>query len=135
MALQKVIPDTLPAPKVTSSKMSMGQFIGTLFQYRDLAHLAHLKTSSYAQHMALNEFYDGLLDQIDTLTETAQADSLLDITIPASSSTMSTPNIAAEVLSFIAQNRSIFPDSYQQQIIDNIVELAKRTTYKITKLG
>lgn len=44
----------------------------TLFQVRDQAHFLHLKTTSYAEHKALNEFYDGWLDLADSFVETYQ---------------------------------------------------------------
>ena len=34
------------------------------------AHLAHLNTSSYAEHMALGEFYEDVREKMDTLIET-----------------------------------------------------------------
>ena len=46
--------------------------ISTMFLSRDVAHREHLKTSSYAQHMALGDFYDGVIDLADSLAETYQ---------------------------------------------------------------
>ena len=34
------------------------------------AHLAHLNTSSYAEHIALGEFYEDVREKMDTLIET-----------------------------------------------------------------
>jgi RNA binding exosome subunit len=48
------------------------QFVSMALLGRDLAHLAHWKTKSYAEHKALNEFYDGLLDLIDGFVEQYQ---------------------------------------------------------------
>ena len=48
------------------------QFIAVLFLARDMAHKAHLTTDSYAQHMALGEFYGALPDLADSLAETWQ---------------------------------------------------------------
>ncbi|MBP7006937.1 MAG: hypothetical protein KBB16_02660 [Candidatus Pacebacteria bacterium] len=104
-------------------------FIGTLFQFRDRIHLAHLSTTSYASHGALNELYEGLLDQIDALAESAQAEGLLKITIPQSDP--SDESVAQELLDFVRTNRYIFPYSYQNQIIDNIEELGCKTVYKV----
>lgn len=115
---------TQPSPAIT-----IPVFIGTLFQFRDRIHLAHLSTTSYASHIALNDLYEGLLDQIDTLTETAQAEGLLKITIPQSDP--SNENVAQELLDFVRTNRHVFPYSYQSQIIDNIEEIASRCCYKI----
>jgi hypothetical protein len=39
-------------------KIDAQEFVGALFSARDYAHSAHLNTDSFAQHMALNAFYD-----------------------------------------------------------------------------
>lgn len=39
---------------------------------RNAAHLAHWRTKSFSEHMALNEFYDGVLDVLDKLVEAYQ---------------------------------------------------------------
>ena len=54
------------------SKSTPEAFIARLFQSRDIAHLAHLSTKSYAEHMALTSDYDGLLDFIDGFVEAYQ---------------------------------------------------------------
>ena len=47
-------------------------FVGMLFLARDVAHSAHLNTRSYAKHIALNEFYDGVIDLADKFAEACQ---------------------------------------------------------------
>lgn len=49
--------------------MAPGKFIGTLFQSRDSMHIAHLQTTSYAEHKALGMYYDKILDLTDSFTE------------------------------------------------------------------
>jgi hypothetical protein len=63
----------------------VGVIIGTLFLARDLAHIGHLKTHSYAQHKALDDFYNGIIDLADTLTEAYQGRyrRLIDIQLSA----------------------------------------------------
>lgn len=113
----------------SSQTITIPTFIGTLFQFRDRIHLAHLATGSYAVHSALNDLYEGLLDQIDALAESAQAEGLLKITIPQSDP--SDESVAQELVDFVRTNRYIFPYSYQSQIIDNIEELGTKTIYKL----
>ena len=48
------------------------EFVGMVLQDRDLAHIAHWKTKSYAEHKALNEFYDAILDLVDGFVEQYQ---------------------------------------------------------------
>lgn len=40
-----------------------------VFKDADAAHKAHLYSQSYAEHMALGEFYEGARDAVDTLVE------------------------------------------------------------------
>jgi hypothetical protein len=54
------------------SASDIQSLISKLFEARDFAHGAHLRTNSYAQHKALNSFYDDLLDLTDTFVETYQ---------------------------------------------------------------
>lgn len=52
--------------------MSCADFVGTLFLARDVAHSVHLNTRSLAKHMALNEFYDTIVDLADKFAEAYQ---------------------------------------------------------------
>ena len=46
--------------------------ISHVFQARDFAHITHLTTRSYAQHMALGAFYDNVVEDIDSIAEAFQ---------------------------------------------------------------
>ena len=52
--------------------MKCADFVGMMFLARDVAHSAHLNTRSYAKHVALNEFYDGIIDLADKFAEAYQ---------------------------------------------------------------
>ena len=52
--------------------MSANEMICRLFQARTAAHMAHFQTRSYAQHVALNEFYDGIVEAADSFAENYQ---------------------------------------------------------------
>jgi hypothetical protein len=45
------------------------ELIGLLFHSRDAMHLAHLNTTSFAEHKALGGYYDDILDLTDKFTE------------------------------------------------------------------
>lgn len=47
-------------------------FIGTLMQSRNQAHIYHLQTTSFAQHTALQLYYEGIIPLIDGLVESYQ---------------------------------------------------------------
>ena len=50
----------------------MGEFILTLLHAATNTHILHLQTKSFAEHMALNEFYQALPDLVDAVVEAAQ---------------------------------------------------------------
>lgn len=49
--------------------MSCPQFVATSLALRTATHLAHLSSRSYAEHVALGDFYDGLVPLVDTYAE------------------------------------------------------------------
>ena len=52
--------------------MTCADFVGMLFLARDVTHSAHLNTRSYAKHVALNGFYDEIIDLADKFAEAYQ---------------------------------------------------------------
>ena len=50
----------------------MENLIATLFLARELAHREHLRTRSYAAHIALSDFYEGIIDRADAIAEAYQ---------------------------------------------------------------
>lgn len=52
--------------------MLIGRLIAIMFLSRDVAHREHLRTQSYAQHMALGSFYEGIIDRADAIAEAYQ---------------------------------------------------------------
>lgn len=52
--------------------MKIGELILRLFHTRTCAHVLHLKTRSYAAHVALGEFYDAIVGQADSIAELYQ---------------------------------------------------------------
>ena len=62
------------------------ELISRVFYARNLAHFAHWRAKgegSFAKHMALGEFYDGVIDAIDPLVEAYQGAYDLIGNIPA----------------------------------------------------
>lgn len=48
----------------------MNEIIAQLFAARNVAHALHLSTRSFAQHLALDDLYHGLVEKADELAET-----------------------------------------------------------------
>lgn len=49
--------------------MTIEELINRVFSTRDAVHLTHWTTKSYAEHQALGEFYEEVIDRLDTLVE------------------------------------------------------------------
>ena len=50
--------------------MCVSKFIMTLMNSRNQAHAFHLNTTSYAQHKALQKYYEGIVPLLDSYAET-----------------------------------------------------------------
>lgn len=113
-----------------------GQIISILFLSRDLAHKEHLKTTSYAQHMALGSFYDDVIDMADKLAETYQGRNGIIKEIPTIT-LKGGKNIADKLkmmMDMIEKARYSYiskDDTPIQNIIDEIVGLYLSTLYKL----
>jgi hypothetical protein len=110
-------------------------FLGQLFQSRDIIHLTHLQTVNYAEHKALNSYYDGILDLTDSLTETyfGTVGKRLNIKIPASEYMNSRTHLTY-MKDYVMKHRGVFgaENTHIQNIIDEIVALITQTLYLLT---
>ena len=109
--------------------------LAQLFQSRDIMHLAHLQTTSYATHKALQEYYEGILDLTDNLHETyiGTLGKRVNIKIPASE--YINPESHLKYLKdYIMQHRGVFgkDNTHLQNIIDEIISLIAKTQYLLT---
>lgn len=48
------------------------ELVKKVFATRDAAHLRHWKTKSYAEHVAIGDFYEGIVEKIDAIVELHQ---------------------------------------------------------------
>ena len=115
------------------------ELVGRVFATRNAAHLAHWAAKgpgSYAKHVALGDFYDGLVDKIDTIVEMYQGARELigNVKIPAVTGDI-TDHIAAEA-SWIAKYRDNISEEIDaiNNVIDDLVGLYLTTHYKLVNL-
>lgn len=54
------------------SVAKMNDLVGLLLKARTVAHVEHWATDSYAKHMALGAFYEGITELLDALVEAYQ---------------------------------------------------------------
>jgi hypothetical protein len=116
----------------------IGELIMRLFHARTAAHVLHLKSRSYAQHKALNEFYDEVVGLADTIAEAWQgAHGLISeypgrFTLPAEPIPM-----LEELCAWVKNNRYKEVDRAETNIqneIDNVVTLIDSKLYKLRHL-
>lgn len=118
---------------------NVGEFFGTLQGSMVEAWKSHLKTDKYSKHIALNEFYDDIVELVDTLIEDYQGlygvvDDLKNI--------MSTDEIGA--IEYLEDLRKFTKDGCKDFIkdddtelksdIDAILSCIDRTLYKLKEL-
>lgn len=120
--------------------MTAAQLMGVLFLGRNVAHSVHLNTRSYSKHVALQTFYDSVIDVADAFAEAYQGRNGLigPIAIPAAQKTTNIIEFLQNQLEEIEKGRYDVcdkSDSTLQQLIDNIVELYLTTLYKLRFLA
>lgn len=111
-------------------------FVSIVLKDRDDAHIAHWKTTSYAEHKALNEFYDSVLELIDGFVEQYQGyyGERMDITRDGGSSSDIRKALEGS-MEWIESNRYEICDKTEsplQNTIDEIVRLYQTTLYLLT---
>lgn len=116
----------------------IGEFISLLFLSRDVAHKEHLRTKSYAHHMALNDFYNEIIELADDLAEAYQGrNGIIEIPGMDDEDVGDIVQQLKRYLSWIDTNRYqavAKEDTAIQNIIDEIVALYLSTLYKLQNL-
>lgn len=117
----------------------MGLFIGTLMQSRNQTHIAHLQTQSFAAHLALQAYYEGIIPLIDGLVESYQGKYgiLRGYRMEGAIKEDDSALMYFEGLSkFVDMIRTKIPqDSFIQNEVDNVVNLVESTKYKLKFLN
>jgi hypothetical protein len=94
-------------------------------------HLIHLNSGSYAEHIALKEFYDGIIPLIDAFCESfiGRSDEKLE------DDNDDPIEVIEDLRDWIDKNRNeISNDSELQNSIDTIVEQCNSSLYKLRNL-
>ena len=115
-------------------KADIQQFMGLLFASRDYAHKAHLATESYAEHKALNSFYDGIVDLADSLAESWMGRNEKKIgEIPTINVPKGEPlSVMKRLLEVVQDTRDfVGQDTVLSNIMDEIEQLYLSCIYKL----
>ena len=118
-------------------KKGVEKAIGILFLSRTMTHQAHLKTTSYAAHKALNEFYDEVVDLADDLAEATQGQyGILDVPFVTASGSINDPiGLLQNHLKQLDLAMGDVDEDYLLNIYQEIQKLYRSTLYKLTNLS
>ena len=121
-------------PEVISS-IKPEVYLGQFFNSRDIIHLAHFQTTSYAEHQALGAYYDGLLDLTDGMVETyfGCIGKRLNIKIP-SAEYINPETHLKQFKEYVKKHRNVLGADRTdiQNILDEIIALINKTLYLLT---
>lgn len=105
-------------------------FLATLLHSATNTHFFHWSTDSYSKHVALAEYYDGIVELTDQLAESYMGKFGKITSFPSAYHQPKDPIKYLESLqTFVADARQDLPqDSELQNIIDEIADLINTTT-------
>ena len=127
----------LAQEKMKNCGPDIAKAVGIMFLSRTMSHMAHLKTKSYATHIALNEFYDGIIDLADTLIEAAQGQyGILDVPFVNASGNVNDPiGMLQGHLKQLETTISMVDEDYLMNIFQEVQTLYRSTLYKLVNLS
>lgn len=124
-----------------TSNYGKGNLIGTLTSSHSYIHLFHYVTNSYAQHIALEQFYDEISEKTDSLAEKILANQDIDAFDNEVFPKSCPIDYLARLKEYILNNfgswvTTIEPEavSAYQSLIDDIVNLIDQTLYRLRRL-
>jgi hypothetical protein len=115
----------------------IGQFISTLFASRTQAHIFHLQTDSFAEHAALNTYYDEIVGITDGIVESYQGKYGIirgygNVALQEFQNCDGVISYFETLYMYVEKSRQMVPqDSYIQNQIDEVVALITSTLYKL----
>jgi DNA-binding ferritin-like protein len=118
----------------------MEDILSVLLHSRTQAHVFHLQTKSFAEHKALNEYYDSIVGVMDGIAEAWQGKygiikykNIVGLEQYASKEQVIT--YFEKVLKIVAEKRKAIKESFIQNEIDNVEKLIYSTLYLIKELS
>ena len=116
------------------------KLVSHLMHSRTQAHVFHLQTKSFAEHMALQGYYDGIVALVDGLVESYQGkngliDKYTSFELNNYKSNKDTINYFNALQKNVDSLRDDVDDTYIQNQIDTITELIHSTIYKLSYLS
>ena len=115
---------------------ALAEIVGILMMSRTYAHLAHLKTSSYAKHEALGGFYDCVVGFADSIAESGQGiHGKLDIPFVDMMGSVDDPIRGLSMqLTKLETLSSAIKEDFLANIFQEVQQLFRSTQYKLKEL-
>lgn len=124
--------------KKTAPDKTIKQLIAKVFSSRNAFHFAHWKTKSYAEHIAIGDLYDAIVDKIDEIVEVYQGKYglLKNVSCP---NAVAPANLVAHVKAeakWIDDNRDTITNDCEaiSAIIDELEACYLKAIYKLENL-
>ena len=123
----------LTEQKKQGGKDDFTQMVSEILTSRNQAHIFHLQTKSFAEHKALNDYYDEIVDLVDAYVEAYQGAYEQIKSFP---SAFHQPKDIVKYLQslqkFVKEARNDLPEDEQLcNLVDAIADLIDSTTYKL----
>jgi hypothetical protein len=134
---QEIKKGTINEQEETSSNDNdFVQMVSILLHSQTQAHTFHLQSTSYAEHKALQKYYEGIDGLVDTIVEAYQGKygiikGYKSYPIVEYKSTESTTKILKNICDKVTKLRKCCNDSWIQNEIDNVCVLLNQTIYKL----
>jgi hypothetical protein len=112
---------------------SAAAFVSVLFHSATVTHFMHLQTKSFAQHMALGEYYDAIVELADKWAEAYQGCYDIITNYPKDFHLATDPvKYLTQIKDFVDDLRKDLPSESQlQNIVDEIADQIDSTLYKL----
>jgi hypothetical protein len=112
---------------------SAAAFVSVLFHSATVTHFMHLQTKSFAQHMALGEYYDAIVELADKWAEAFQGCYDIITNYPKDFHLATDPvKYLTQIKEFVDDIRKDLPSESQlQNIVDEIADQIDSTLYKL----
>ena len=120
--------------------MEFATLISYLLHSRTQTHIFHWQTTSFAEHMALNAYYDGIVPLMDGLVESYQGKygiitGYSNFKLVEYKGNGQTIAYLEQLCEAVYQASKSIEDTYIQNQLDTITELTKSTIYKLKNLN
>lgn len=115
------------------------KMVSHILHSRNQAHIFHLQTESFAEHMAFQAYYEGIVALLDGLVESYQGKNGIikkytSFSLNNYEGNKESINYFKALLKNIETLKSDVQDTYLLNQIDTIVELVQSTIYKLSHL-